>query len=136
MDGKSLRSDVWKIALKKSIDEAKFNLWLKRSRAPKGQRAVRVTTGRTGQNFILIMVVCNQRGSLKHDIFDHSVKLEIFNNFVTDLVMTQSQDAYIIFDNAPSHRSAHHLNLANGNLIKFVPPYSPFLNICENAFSV
>ena len=59
-----------------SIDEAGFNLWLSRSRgrAPKGQRAVRVVGGRTGQNFTLIIVVSNQRGLLKHDIvFDHSV---------------------------------------------------------------
>ena len=44
--------------------------------------------------------------------------------------------ATFVFDNAPSHRRAHEVHLFQHHQLRFLPPYSPFLNLAENAFSV
>ena len=44
--------------------------------------------------------------------------------------------ACIIYDNAPAHRNGQIVPLMNGHTSHFLPPYSPFLNLCENAFNL
>ena len=43
--------------------------------------------------------------------------------------------ATIVFDNAPCHRGARNAVLHGQHVLRFLPPYSPFLNIVENAWS-
>ena len=52
------------------IDEAGFNLWTKRTRgrARRGQRAVRVVTGRRGPSLTMTFAVSNRRGLVHHDL--------------------------------------------------------------------
>ena len=60
---------------------------------------------------------------------------ESFNNFLMNI--SQHLDAHelhnLIFDGAPAHRRAEVPN-ENAN-VKMLPPYSPFLNIVEQAIS-
>ena len=44
--------------------------------------------------------------------------------------------AVFIVDNAAAHRPAVNVQLPNDYGLCFLPPYSPFLNICENAFAI
>jgi transposase len=47
------------------------------------------------------------------------------------------QSAVLVMDNAPIHRHQELRSIANstGNLLLFLPPYSPFMNPIENLFS-
>ena len=57
------------------IDEAGFNLWLRRSkgRAPVGERAVRVVTGQRGANLTMTFVVSSSHGIMHHNLQQGSI---------------------------------------------------------------
>ena len=58
-----------------------------------------------------------------------------FNHFLDNLAVTlkDTDDAFIIMDNAPVHRGAEMDD--SRHIIKKLPAYSPMLNPTENAFS-
>ena len=60
-----------------------------------------------------------------------------FNAFILAVcALYQPANACFVIDNAPAHRQAGHLQLPQNLQLRYLPPYSPMLNICENAFSV
>lgn len=124
------------------IDEAGINLWVRRTRgrAPRGQRAIRVVNGRRGQNLTIVFAISNRRGLLRHNLFEGGMKSERFIQFLETVSAANPQHRLtMIFDNAPAHRRAlgdqgprfadRPHNLRN------LPPYSPFLNLVEQAIS-
>lgn len=121
------------------VDETGHNLWISRTRAraPRGQRAVRVVGGRTGPNLTLTIAVSNIRGLLFSSTKEGGANIASFNQFLHDASEAAGpQHATFIFDNAPCHRRAHESEILEQHNILHLPPYSPFLNIAENAFSV
>ena len=120
------------------IDESGYNLWISRTRgrAPRGQRCVRVVGARAGPNFTLVIAVSNTRGLLHSETVQGGFNSERFNTFLTRASEAAGmQRATFIFDNAPCHRRAREANLFALHQFRFLPPYSPFLNLAENAFS-
>ena len=124
------------------IDEAGINLWTKRTRgrAPRGQRAVRVLNGRRGGNLTMCLAVSPETGLVSYDLMDHGMNRESFSQFLqttaAGLHPHPDRGIVFIFDNAPAHRQAAQVQLPAGFSVMYLPPYSPFLNICENAFSI
>ena len=120
------------------IDEADINLYCSRtrSRAPVGQRAVRVVNGRRGRNLTICFAVSNTRGLLHHHLMEGGMTCELFRAFLQAVSAVAYEDAAFIFDNASAHRRAPTEEvLRDAQVIKMLPPYSPMLNIVENAIS-
>ena len=122
------------------IDESGFHLWLSRTRgrAVRGQRAVRVVGARKGPHFSLILAVSNQRGIIHHSFHTGGTTIDRCNLFLEECSVQageQRQFTYVM-DNASCYRRAAEEAMIPGNHnVRFLPPYSPFCNICENAFS-
>ena len=120
------------------IDESGFNLWTARTRgrALRGDRAVRIVGGRTGENFTMIIAVSSIRGLIHHDMLQGGVDITRFNNFLTETSNAAgAQPVTFIFDNAPCHRRAHEAAINQQHEVLYLPAYSPFLNIAENCFA-
>ena len=123
------------------IDESGFNLWTSRTRGRslRGQRAQRVVGARRCPNFTLILAVSSQRGRIHHAIHNGGTNAEVFNSFLTDLLHHVRADEVttLLLDNAPCHRRSMDAIAQRENVsLRFLPAYSPFLNIAENCFSV
>ena len=124
------------------IDEAGINLWLRRTRgrAPRGQRAIRVVNGRRGRNLTIVFAISNRRGLLRHELFEGGMKGDVFIQFLEAISAANPQQRMtMIFDNAPAHRRA--LGAQGPQFddrphdVRNLPPYSPFLNLVEQAIS-
>lgn len=116
------------------VDESGFNLWTARTRgrAHRGVRAVRVVHGQRGGNFTLILAVSSRRGIVHSDFFQGGTNAQRFNQWLQDAAAAAGdQPAIFVMDNAPCHRHTQ-----DAGAVKLLPPYSPFLNIAENAFSI
>ena len=123
------------------IDEAGINLWMKRTRgrAVRGTRAVRVVQGRRGTNFTMTFAVSNISGLVHHELSEGGMAGERFVHFLflqTVYTNHRANAAVFIVDNAAAHRPAANVQLPDDYGLCFLPPYSPFLNICENAFAI
>lgn len=125
------------------IDESGINLWVRRTRgrAPRGQRAVRVVGGQRGRNFTVVFAVSNRSGLIHHDVFEGGMTAAKFNDFLEATSALLPGPCVYIFDNASCHGRAQ-LSAADGgpqipeiHPRRHLPPYSPFLNIVEMAFS-
>ena len=119
------------------IDEFGINLWTKRTygRALKGSRCYRVVSGDRGN--VSVCAAVSKNGILHHALQRKSFKKETFQQFITELeqICAPSDNEQFIFivDNAPIHRAITTSN--EFAEIKFLPPYSPFLNPIESVFS-
>ena len=66
---------------------------------------------------------------------------EKYGQFLTNMLSTlsreQVQQAVVVMDNVPFHKSAaiRQLIAQHGHRCEYLPPYSPFLNPIENLFS-
>lgn len=122
------------------VDESGFNLFVTRTRgrAPVGSRAVRVVGGSRGPNFTFILGVSNQRGLIHHEFYQGGTTAVRFNEWLQSASSSAGVENRVtfIFDNAPCHLRVHDLELPDTHEVKFLPAYSPFLNIAENSFSV
>ena len=121
------------------IDEAGINLWMKRTRgrAVRGTRAVRVVQGRRGTNFTMTFAVSNISGLVHHELSEGGMTGERFVHFLQTVYTNHRANAVVfIVDNAAAHRPAANVQLPDDCGLCFLPPYSPFLNICENAFAI
>lgn len=119
------------------LDETGFNLYTRRSygRAPVGQRANRIVGSQRGRNITFLVAVTPDVGVLHYECFDRGVNHDDVASFVQTLsVILDDEPALLIMDNAPSHR--HLRDPSPVHQVKFLPPYSPFLNPIENCFSV
>lgn len=125
------------------IDESGINLWTRRTRgrAVVGSRAVRTVAGRRGKNFTVVFAVSNTRGLLHHDILEGGMTGDRFRQFLETVSEAHENSIRFIFDNASCHSVAGRSPAEGGPNLRsvheciFLPPYSPFLNIVENAFS-
>ena len=118
------------------IDECGFNLYTKRTygRAPVGQRAVRIVGGQRGRNTSAIVAISNQVGVVYSEIHQGSITKAVYLDFITSLsAILGEENAFLIMDNAPCHNIQFN---HQDHKIKYLPPYSPFLNPIENCFSV
>jgi len=123
------------------VDEAGINLWTKRTRgrARRGQRAVRVVQGRRGPNLTMTFAVSAESGLVHHELQEGGMTAERFNIFLNNVANRYHNvphELCFVFDNARAHGRALNANLPLGCEVQYLPPYSPFLNICENAFSI
>lgn len=119
------------------IDEAGINLFCARTRgrALVGQRAVRVVNGRRGRNLTICFAVSNTRGLVHHQLIEGGMTGEVFLQFLQTVSAVGYEDAAFIFDNASAHRRASTEVLRDAQIVRMLPPYSPMMNIVENAIS-
>ena len=119
------------------IHECGFHIWTARNygRSQRGDRAYRQVCGQRGRNITICLAISPVFGLVHHIIQMGGMNGESFNNFLMNI--SQHLDAHeihnLIFDGAPAHRRAEAPN-ENAN-VKMLPPYSPFLNIVEQAIS-
>ena len=94
--------------------------------------------GRRGHNLTMTFAVSARAGLIHHDLFQGGMTAERFNGFLNHVseIYQPEMEVCFVFDNARAHMQARNLELPEGFNIKYLPPYSPFLNICENAFSI
>ena len=122
------------------IDETGFNLHCVRTRgrARRGERAVRVVNGRRGGNYTLCLAISNTRGLIFHTLQDRGMTAVKFIEFLEAVSVRSAPNCVMLFDNAAAHRRAltnDGPNLQPQQEVKAIPPYSPMLNIVENAIS-
>jgi len=126
------------------IDETGFNIWTRRSqgRAPRGVPARRIVHGQRGRNCNITFAISPEIGLVHHRIAFETVTRERFEEFLAATVRECSQlfpedePLFLIFDNARPHVRAQLPEGTNPLIqIKFLPPYSPFLNSTEMAHS-
>ena len=85
------------------------------------------------RNISAIVVISNQVGVLYNEIHTGSVTKDIYLDFITSISAILGEEKVLIMDNAP----CHNINFIHeDHKIKYLPPYSPFLNPIENWFSV
>ena len=127
------------------IDECGINLWTRRTRgrARRGCTAIRIVNGRRGRNVTVTFSVSNRHGLVNSMIMAGGMTADVFNNFITETaerysnnLLLDGNSASFIFDNAPANVRAAQVHLPEDCEARFLPPYSPFLNITENAFSI
>ena len=119
------------------IDETGFNLWTRRTygRARIGERVNRIVVGQKGRDVTVIAAISDLVGVVYHEVHTVPVTKEIFVHFITSLsAILGEENAILLMDIAPVHSGIQERfpNLS----VKFLPPYSPFLNPIENVFSV
>ena len=119
------------------IDECGYNIWTARScgRAVIGERAYRQVASQRGRNVTICLAVSPTNGLVYHTAQIGGMNREVFNAFLMEVGRRLNQDerTFLIFDNTPTHRNAD--NLGENTEIEMLPPYSPFLNIVEQAIS-
>ena len=83
----------------------------------------------------LIAAISDQAGFFHHQINFHSTTADVFCGFMSELaaLLEGFEPSIILLDNAPCHRGIQ--GHFPDNEIKFLPPWSPFLNPIENCFS-
>jgi hypothetical protein len=117
------------------IDETGFNVWIKRNygRSQRGKRCFTVNDGQRGKN-ISVCVAINLNGVLHHKILNGAFTRENYTEFIVELSeMMAGGRFYFVMDNCIIHKDIA-LDRAE-HTIRYLPPYSPFLNPIEAAFS-
>ena len=125
------------------VDETGYNLWTRRTqgRSPRGQAVLRQCTTQRGPNMSLCLAISSAVGLVKGTIFNGGQTRQRFQQFVTELVQTASQQigdvpVVIVCDGPTFHRGIVVPEEHRGQFsIQLLPPYSPFLNPCEMAHS-
>jgi transposase len=124
------------------IDEVGFSVSMRcrRGRALQGARAVQTVSNLRARN-ISVFASMSKRGmiffSAQTRAFNTGTFAERLQNMFAILSGQNIQNAILVMDNVPFHRSqmVRDVILHNGHEVLFLPPYSPFLNPIENAFS-
>ena len=122
------------------IDETNYNIWCSRNygRSKAAQSCVRTLPSNKGPN--LNIMACFSAGGIQYHEYHPRLTSQLFNEFLErcSLKIAEEQpgvDVVFIFDNAPIHRQAIQAVLCDNHSIKYLPPYSPFFNPLEEAFS-
>ena len=108
----------------------------KKSRTSKlGRRAYRQVCGQGGTNVTVALEISPINGLVFHSAFLGGMTGQRFNDFLTQvrLNLDPNEHAIFIHDGAPAHNNPA-IPGPNSELNK-LPPYSPFLNIVEQAIS-
>ena len=119
------------------IDECGYNIWTARSqgRALRGERAYRQVCGQRGRNVTVALAISPTSGLVFHSAILGGMNGRRFDDFLAQTRLNLDLDEHVIFmyDGAPAHRNPA-IPGPNSELRK-LPPYSPFLNIVEQAVS-
>ncbi|GFS09931.1 TC1 transposase-like protein [Elysia marginata] len=121
--------------------EAAINKWTKRTRgrARQGDRAVRIVHGRRGPNLTLTFAVNVMNGLVHDELHQGGMTAERLNQFLHDTSLQCNPGQEVCFTLADMvvllKLIICQLNL-KCSTYQLLPPYSPFLNICENAFAL
>ena len=119
------------------VDECGYNIWTARShgRARMGERAYRQVCGQRGRNVTVALAISPTNGLVFHSAFLGGMNGQRFNDFLsqTRLNLDPNEHVIFIYDGAPAHNNPA-IPGPNSELKK-LPPYSPFLNIVEQAIS-
>lgn len=124
------------------LDEVGFNVSMraKRGRARRGERAVQVVPNLRSRNLSICCTI-SKNGTFYYKKQTCPFNTQSYKIYIEELIQkfldSSISNAILIMDNVPFHRSAEIMNivLQAGHQIKFLPPYSPFLNPIENMFS-
>ena len=83
----------------------------------------------------MCMAISSNHGLVHHTAIIGGMNAERFNDFLHDARLNLNPDDQVIFiyDGAPAHRNPQ--NPGPNTELKKLPPYSPFLNIVEQAVS-
>ena len=120
------------------VDECGHNTWTARSHgwARMGERAFWPICGQQGRKVTVALAISPTIGLLFHSAFLGGMNGQRFNDFLSQARLTLNPNEHVIFiyDGAP----AHNIPAIPGpnSELKKPPPYSPFLNIVEQATSV
>ena len=121
-----------------------YNVWTRRSqgRAPRGEPARHIVHHQRGKNLNIIFAVSDEVALVYYRISTQTdVTRDTFEDFLAATVeecrrvYPEVSHIYFIYDNARPHIRAHLPPDAQHFSIKFLPPYSPFLNPTEMAHS-
>ena len=119
------------------IDECGFNIWSARNhgRSQRGDRAYRQVCGQKGRNITICLAISPVFGLVHHTIREGGMRRESFTEFLeqTSENLDENEIHYLIFDGAPAHRRPE--EPSENVHVNILPPYSPFLNIVEQAIS-
>ena len=119
------------------IDECGYNIWTARSqgRALRGERAYRQVCGQRGRNVTVALAISPTSGLVFHSAILGGMNGRRFDDFLAQTRLNLDPDEHVIFiyDGEPAHRNPA-IPGPNSELRK-LPPYSPFLNIVEQAVS-
>ena len=119
------------------VDECGYNIWTARSqgRARLGARAYRQVCGQRGRNVTVALAISPTNGLVFRSAFLGGMTGQRFNDFLTQARLNLDPNEHLIFiyDGAPAHNNPA-IPGPNSELKK-LPPYSPFLNIVEQAIS-
>ena len=117
------------------VDECGFNLWTKRTygRSKKGSRCFIMNEGQRGQNLSLCLAI-SLPGVVHYKVIVGSFNHATYSEFIIELSeILAHAPHYIVMDNCRIHYNVY-LDRPEHSLV-YLPPYSPFLNPIESAFS-
>ena len=114
------------------IDECGFNIWLHRSygRSRKGERAYRAAHGQRGRNISLCLAI-SVSGVVLSRIIEGAFDRAKFQDFITELDSVVPEHKVLVMDNCRIYYSVN----STTHELRYLPPYSPFLNPIESFFS-
>ena len=119
------------------VDECGYNIWTARNhgRARQGERAYRQVCSQRGRNLTVTMAISPINGLVFSSAAVGGMNAERFNNFLAQARTNLDPDESVtfVYDGAPAHRNP--TIPAPNTELKMLPPYSPFLNIVEQAIS-
>jgi len=118
------------------IDECGFNFHCKRNRGRsiRGNSAISIHPASKGQN-ITLLAAMSQNGIVHRKVFLGGTKRDTFQQFINELsdLYSGTSEVDFIMDNCRCHLNVS-TPTANHHIV-YLPPYSPFLNAIEEAFS-
>ena len=98
-----------------------------------GERAYRQVCGQRGRNGTVALAISPTNGLVFHSAFLGGMTGQRFNDFLPQARLNLDPNAIFIYDGAPTHNNPA-IPGPNSELNE-LPPYSPFLNIVEQAIS-
>ena len=100
------------------------------------ERAYRQVCGQRGRNVTVAQAISPINGLVFHSAFHGGMTGQGFNDLLTQARLNLDPNEHVIFiyDGAPAHNNPA-IPGPNSELKK-LPPYSPFLNVVEQAISV
>jgi transposase len=125
------------------LDETGFNLWTRRSqgRAVRGRPVRRSVTTQRGPNVTVCMAINSEFGLLLSNVYRGGQTIQGFQEFFDELCarcrdLDEEAEWLVLMDGPNFHRGVRVQPQQQRHVsIRFLPPYSPFLNPTELANS-
>ena len=99
------------------------------------RRGLQASGGQRGRNVTVALAISPINGLVFHSAIIGGMNAERFSEFLAQARLNLDPNKHVVFiyDGAPAHR--RHNQLGPNTELKMLPPYSPFLNIVEQAIS-